>query len=331
MSDEQSHSLQTAQITHRIIQTNGINMHIAETGNGRPVVLLHGFPELWYSWRHQLGVLGSAGYHAIAPDLRGYGQTTISNAIGDYSMRNMVGDVIGLLDALGEETAVIIGHDWGANIAWSCAQLHPERISAAVALSIPYSPRPPMPLTQLMQKSNTFNWLLYFQNPGVAEAELEADVHRSLRLIFYALSGDAPHELAPRLLTALPKDSKLLDPIPEPGMLSGWLREEDLDYYVREFKRTGFTGALNRYRNVDHDWEELAHLDNTKVGQPALFIGGELDTATRLASQRLESMKSYVPNLQDIVIIPGSGHWIQQEYPQEVNEKLIAFLKMVSP
>lgn len=304
-------------------------MHIAETGNGYPVILLHGFPELWYSWRHQLVALCDAGYHAIAPDLRGYGQTTIPTSSQEYSMKNMVQDVVELLDALGEEKAVIVGHDWGANIAWSCAQLHPERFPAVVALSVPYRPQPPMPPTQLMRKSigDKFNWLLYFQEPGIAEAELEADVKRSLLLITYALSGDAPSDLAPHLLTALPKASRLLDGIPEPVAPSSWLDEEDLNFYVREFERTGFTGALNRYRNVDRDWEELAGLE-AKLDQPALFIGGELDTATRLGS--LEPMKALVSNLKGIIILPGCGHWIQQERPHEVNDQLIVFLNSVA-
>lgn len=319
-------------ITHRHVQSNGISVHIAEAGRGRGslVILLHGFPELWYSWRHQLPALADAGYHALAADLRGYGETDIPGAVESYSMLNMTADVIGLLDALETKTAVIVGHDWGARIAWRCAQLYPQRVSALVALSVPFSPRPPRPPTQMMKQASpdNFNFVLYFQEPGIAEAELEADVRRSLRRFFYALSGDAPPDLLPFLFTAKPKNTGVLDGMPDPPVPPAWLREADLDYYAQTFERTGFSGALNRYRNVDRDWEELAQAASATVSQPALFVGGERDSAVVFSS--LAPMKTSVPNLQQTLLLPGCGHWVQQERPAEVNAAIINFLQRQS-
>ncbi|MCQ8193756.1 alpha/beta fold hydrolase [Streptomyces rugosispiralis] len=311
---------------HRTLHANGINIHIAEAGEGPLVILLHGFPELWYSWRHQLGALAAAGFHVIAPDLRGYGQTTVLPDVKAYGMQAMVDDVVGMLDALDEPTAALVGHDWGAQIGWACAQLAPERFPALAALSVPYHRRPPAPMTQALRRwaDGKFNWLLHFQAPGVAEAELQTDVERSMRLIFSALSGDAPDGLAIRLLTGLPAGSRLLDPIPEPARLPSWLAESDLSYYAEEFRRTGFTGALNRYRNVDRDWEELPALGATPIRRPVLFVTGELDTATRFMDT--DAMRQYVPNLRGPVVLPGCGHWIQQERPSEVNALLVDFL-----
>ena len=235
----------TAAITHRRVRVNGIDVHLAEAGDGPPVVLLHGFPELWCSWRHQLPAVARAGYHVIAPDLRGYGLTTAPGAVEDYAMTRMVADVTGLLDLLGEDRAVLVGHDWGANIAWATTQLHPGRVRALVALSVPLMPRPPAPPTRILRQmaGDHFNWALYFQEPGTAEAEMEADVPRTLRLVFSALSGDAPGGLAARLLGRLPAGSSLLDPIPDPGRPPAWLTDGDFGTYVTAFERTGFTGS----------------------------------------------------------------------------------------
>ena len=318
------------EIKHRTVQTNGIKMHIAEAfpppgaaGRGPLVLLLHGFPELWYSWRHQLPALADAGYHAVAPDMRGYGGTDAPLEIEAYSMRRMTADIAGLVDALGEREAVVAGHDWGSPIAWHCALLYPERFRAVAALSVPYFPRGLAPPLQMMRQvfAHNFFYILYFQEPGVAEAELEADVRRSLRTFLFTASGDAPPNIG---LARKPQDAKFLDGMPEPETLPGWLTEEDIDCYAREFQRTGFRGALNRYRNMDRDWEELPELAGAKVQQPALFIAGEKDGVLRFTP--LEPMKAAVPNLKQIVLLPDCGHWTQQERPQEVNRELIEFL-----
>lgn len=323
------------EITHRTIDTNGIKMHIAEAGAGPPVLLLHGFPELWYSWRHQLPALAEAGYHAIAPDMRGYGRTDAPQPIEAYNMRNMTADIAGLLDAIGERSAVVVGHDWGSPIAWHCALLYPDRFPGVVAMSVPYLPRAPMPPLQLMRQvfANNFFYIIYFQEPGVAEKELEADVRRSLRLFLYRASGDAPTdvELARSLgllegfeTPTSPAASTFLEGMVDPEELPGWITEADIDYYAKEFQRTGFRGGLNRYRNMDRDWEKMPELQDKKIEQPALFIIGEKDGVASFAP--MDPMKQFVPNLK-MITLKDAGHWTQQERPAETNAALIDFLK----
>lgn len=313
-----------SEITHRTIEANGIKMHIAEAGEGPLVVLLHGFPELWYSWRHQLPALAEAGYHAVAPDVRGYGGTDAPAAIESYNMLRHTADIVGILDELGQKTAVAVGHDWGAPIAWHCALLHPERFSAVVALSVPYIPRASAPPMQLLRQAfaDTFFYILYFQEPGVAEAELESDVGRSLRLLLYNASGDGPRGAG---LARKAKDAKFLDGMQEPDRLPSWLTKADLDYFTGEFERTGFRGGLNRYRNMDRDWKELPQLAGAKVQQPALFITGDRDPVLTFTSS--DAMKASVPNLRDVLVLPGCGHWTQQERPAEVSAALVDFLR----
>ena len=316
-------------ITHRTVKTNGINMHIAECGEGPLVVLMHGFPELWYSWRHQLPALAAAGYHAVAPDVRGYGGSDSPHEIGAYSMKNLTADIVGLLDALGEEKAVIGGHDWGSPMAWNSAALYPERFRAVISLSVPYLPRGPMPPLQMMKAmfQGKFFYILYFQEPGVAEAEFEADVRGSMRLFMYAASGDARDNSAFASSAAAfankPADSRLFDGAGEPGEMP-WLTAEDLDTYVAAFEKSGFRGPLNRYRCMDIDWEQLPQLQDAQITQPALFIYGDRDGVMSFAP--MDPMKNLVTNLQ-IVKLEGAGHWTQQERPAEVNEAMLAFLK----
>jgi pimeloyl-ACP methyl ester carboxylesterase len=302
MPDERSRLV----VAHRHLLSNGIKMHIAEAGQGPLVVLLHGFPELWYPWRHQLPALADAGYHAVAPDLRGDGQTDAPKAIDSYRMLNMTADVMGLLEALGEEKAVIVGHDWGANIAWWYARLSPERFGAIVGLSVPYKPHPPESTRMMKQfAGTTFNFALYLQERGVAERELEADICRSLRLFLYAFSGDAPADLIRTLFSAKPADARALDGMPEPRVLPPWLSEADLDAYTQAFRHSGFRGPLNQYRNLDRAWEELAPFGELRVEQPVLFIGGVLDSAVRFGN--FEAMRAALPKLRKVVLLPGCG------------------------
>jgi pimeloyl-ACP methyl ester carboxylesterase len=312
-------------VTHRNVTTNGINMHIAEAGTGPLVVLLHGFPESWYSWRHQLPALAAAGYHVVAPDQRGYGRTDAPGPIEAYDIEQLTGDVVGLLDALNERTAVVVGHDWGCMVAWHCALLHPKRFTAVAGLSVPYSQRAPMPPTQLFRSvfGDNFFYILYFQEPGVAEEELESNVQRSLRLFMYAASGEAPDNMA--AFANKPKTAKLFDGVPEPDGLPAWLTQEDLDYFVSEFQRTGFRGGLNWYRNFDRNWEITPQLNGAKIAQPSLFVAGERDGVIRMSSP--EAMRANMSDLRKLVLIPGCGHWTQQERPDEVNQELIGFLK----
>jgi len=316
--------------THRQIETNGISMHIAEAGAGPLVVLVHGWPEIWYSWRHQLPALAAAGYHAVAPDLRGYGESDAPEPVESYSLRNQTADIIGLLDALDAEQAVLVGHDVGAGVTWACAELYPERVAAHATLGIAYGPRSPVPPLQQTRQfaGDAFSFLEFFQKEGIAEAELEADVRRTLRLFLYALSGDAPPELVPYLFTGRPADAGILDGMPEPETLPAWLTEADLDVYAEAYERSGFRGGLNGYRNFDRDWEELPEVGATGVLQPALFIGGTRDSAVIFTGyEALQAMEAAVPNLRKIVLLPGVGHWTQQERPDEVNFELIDFLQ----
>ncbi len=314
-----------AEITHRHIETNGIRLHIAEAGEGPLVLLLHGWPELWYSWRHQLPALAEAGYHAVAPDVRGYGQSDKPEPIEAYAMKVMLQDYLGLLDAFGEQQAVVVGHDWGAPMAWDSAALYPERYRAVVGMSVPHLGRAPMPPIQLLKATFGDNWfyILYFQEPGKAEAEFERDVRFTMRQI---LAGGGSFDATQAVAQPRPKTADFLSQIPEVKDLPAWLTEADVDYFAEQFRQSGFRGGLNRYRNMDRDWEELPELAEKKIEQPALFITGEHDPVKTFAPPA-ESMRAMVPGLRDIIEVKGAGHWVQQEKPEEVNAALLAFLR----
>jgi len=317
---------QTHEITHRTVPTNGINLHIAEAGQGPLVLMLHGWPESWYSWRHQLPALAAAGFHAVAPDVRGYGTSDKPQPVEAYAMKQMVADYVGLLDALGEEKAVVVGHDWGAPMAWTSAVLHPERYRAVVGMSVPYTARPPAPPLQIFAQlfKDTFFYMLYFQKEGVAERELEQDPERSLRLILYMASGDAPPTAG---FAGKSKDLGLLDGIPEPEKLPAWLTEADLDYFANEFRTAGFRGGINRYRNMDRDWQELPQLQDARIKQPSMFVCGDKDGVIAMNPAGIETMKQLCDDMRKVVMLPGCGHWTQQERADDVNRELIAFLR----
>ncbi len=311
-------------LNHRFVETNGIRMHLAEQGSGPLVLLCHGWPESWYSWRHQLAALAAAGFRAVAPDMRGYGRTDAPAEIEHYTQLHLVGDMVGLLDALGEPTAVIVGHDWGAPVAWHSALLRPDRFRAVAALSVPYAPRGKARPTAAMKEAagEHFHYMLYFQQPGVAEAELEADVCGSILRTLHAASGDGAS-----FLRAKPKTAKFLDGFALPQTLPAWLTEADLDFYCGEFQRTGFRGGLNWYRNLDRSWELLAAFKGAKIQQPALFIAGDRDLVIQTRKEALERLPAVVPNLRKSVLLPGCGHWTQQERASEVNAELVGWLK----
>jgi len=297
-------------VRDRRIATNGIELHMAEDGEGRPVVLCHGFPELGYSWRHQLGPLAEAGYRAIAPDMRGYGESSIPEDPAAYDVLTLCGDLVGLLDELGEERAVFVGHDWGAIVVWQLALAHPERVEAVVGMSVPFVPRAPSPPVELMRQAlgDDF-YIVWFQEPGVADEALARDVRRTLT--------------TPRQWTASWAEEDDEEPAPP-----DWLSEEDLRVYVEAFERTGFTGGLNYYRNLDRNWELTEDLAERKVEQPALFITGSRDPVRRFAPDQV--MDGWVEDLRGTLVLEGAGHWVQQEHPREVNEALLAFLENLS-
>lgn len=314
------------EVQHRVVETNGIRMHVAEAGSGPLVLLLHGFPESWYSWRNQLVALSEAGYRVAAPDQRGYGQTERPEAIDAYSMFHLVGDVVGLLDALGEQQAVVVGHDWGAPVAWHTALFRPDRVRGVVGLSVPYRPRPdraPLGTYRAVLGENFYQ--IYFQEPGVAEADLQRDVRTTVRGVLLGGSGGNP---------VIP------DMMVRPGQgfignfdveqLPDWLADADVDYYTSEFQRTGFRGGLNWYRNIDRNWELTAPWAGAQVTVPALYVVGDRDIVYHFpggGQQMLANLPRFVPNLKQAVVLEGCGHWTQQERAGEVNRLLLDFLQ----
>ena len=314
-------------IAHRTVETNGIRMHVAEAGSGPLVVMCHGFPESWYSWRHQLAALAEAGYHAVAPDMRGYGQTDAPAEIEAYTLLHLVGDIVGLVDALGEKTAVVAGHDWGAPIAWHSALLRPDVFRAVIALSVPFRPRMPVrPTTVMPQTEHEIFYQLYFQTPGVAEAELQRDVRSTMRRMAFFGSGDAP---ARETIGMVPRTGGFLDHTIDPEKLPAWITDADIDFYAGEFSRAGFRGGLNWYRNIDRNWELLAAYASAQVTVPALYVVGDRDLVYKFRGmdQLIPNLKKFVPDLRRTLVLPGCGHWTQQERAAEVNAAMLQFLK----
>ena len=315
-----------SEIQHRIVETNGIRMHVAEQGTGPLVLLCHGFPESWYSWRHQLQALADAGFHAVAPDMRGYGQTDRPAEIDQYTLLHLVGDMVGLVEALGAESAAIAGHDWGAPVAWHAALLRPDRFRAVIGLSVPFRPRgSARPSTMMPQTDDAVFYQLYFQAPGVAEAELQRDVRDSIRRLAFTGSGDGPG----RRLGMVPRAGGFLSQTTNPDSLPPWLTEADIDFYAAEFTRAGFRGGLNWYRNIDRNWEMLAPFAGARVTVPALYVVGDRDLVVSFPGmdQLIPNLSKFVPNLRRTIMLPGCGHWTQQERPKEVSAALIDFLR----
>jgi pimeloyl-ACP methyl ester carboxylesterase len=314
------------ELQHRFVETNGVRLHLVEAGEGPPVVLLHGFPESWYSWRHQLAALAEAGFRAVAPDQRGYGQSDRPEPIEAYTIFHLVGDVIGLLDALGEERAVVVGHDWGGPVAWNAALFRPDRLRGVVGLSVPYLPRGGRsPLGTYRAAPGERFYQLYFQEPGVAEADLERDVRGTLRRALYGLSGDSP--VVPDMLVR--EGLGFLGEIEAPDQLPAWTNEADVDVYAAEFRRTGFAGGLNWYRNIDRNWALSAPWQGAAVMVPALYVVGDRDVVYHFPRVRdlIANLPRFVPKLTRSIVLPGCGHWTQQERPAEVNQALLDFLR----
>jgi pimeloyl-ACP methyl ester carboxylesterase len=316
----------TSAMTHRMIQANGIHLHVAEQGEGPLVVMCHGFPECWYSWRHQLAALSAAGFHAVAPDMRGYGQSDRPEAIDQFTLLHLVGDMAGLLDALGAEQAVIAGHDWGALVAWHAALLRPDRFRAVIGLSVPFRPRGLVAPTSVMPRNEDgIFYQLYFQQPGVAEAEFERDVRQT----FVKSLGNVPRGApAGGPVGMVPRGGGFLTGRPSSTALPAWLSEADIDFYVGEFQRTGFRGGLNWYRNIDRNWELLAPFAGAKVTVPALYMAGDRDPLVAFPGmdRAIAILANDVPQLRGKIMLPGCGHWTQQERASEVNAAMIDFL-----
>jgi pimeloyl-ACP methyl ester carboxylesterase len=323
----------TANVGHRTVTANSIKLHIAEQGEGPLVVLCHGFPESWYSWRHQLAALAAAGFHAVAPDMRGYGQSDRPDSIDQYTLLHLVGDMVGLLDALGAEQAVIAGHDWGAPVAWHAALLRPDRFRAVIGLSVPFRPRGHAAPTSVMpQRDDAQFYQLYFQTPGIAEAELERDPRDTIVKLLFAASGDVPRRgTGQGDVGMVPRNGGFLTRMPSPAALPGWLTKADVDFYAAEFARTGFRGGLNWYRNIDRNWELLAPFAGAKVNVPALYMAGDRDlvVAFRGMDKLVPNLKNFAPRLRNTIMLPGCGHWTQQERASEVSAAMIDFIRQL--
>lgn len=314
-----------AGVSHRVVDVGGLPVHIAEAGTGPLILLLHGFPECWYSWRHQLSALAAAGWHAVAPDQRGYCSTGGPDDADRYTMLHLTGDVIGLMDALGAEHAVVAGHDWGAPVAWNTALLRPERVRGVIGLSVPYTPRGGTPpVARLRELFGDGFYICYFQQPGVADAELGRDPPATFRRLLCGASGEATAGGVP----VVPPGGSFLDLSPEPAALPDWLTENDIGVFAGEFARSGFTRPLNWYRAMDLSWELTAAWQHAPVRVPAAYLAGERDVAVSFlgGAAVIDQLRGAVPGLRMARLLPGCGHWTQQERPEEVNAAIIEFI-----
>ncbi len=311
------------------IESNGIRMRVASMGEGPAVLLAHGWPESWYSWRHQLRALADAGYRALAPDMRGYGETDAPQDVSSYNQVNLAADMVGILDALGIDQATMVGHDWGSPVAANTVLLYPERFNGLVLMSVPHGGRgPASPMAAMRERTgDNFFYMLYHNEPdGVAEKEYDADPREFLRRIYQ--SPDSPRE-PPEVTDPKRAAGGWMPRIGRPLGLPDWLTEADLDYYAGQFEKTGFRGGVNYYRNFDLSWELTADLAGVAVPVPTLFIAGASDMVIGGAdeAQLRAMMAASVPELTDVVLLPGIGHWVQQEAPGPVNAALIGFLE----
>jgi pimeloyl-ACP methyl ester carboxylesterase len=320
------------EIRHRTVPTNGVELALFEAGEpGAPVVVLsHGFPECAYSWRHQMAPLAEAGFHVLAPDQRGYGFSTAPKDVAAYHADELAADLLGLLDDVGAQDAVFVGHDWGALLVWHMAKTVPERMRGVLAASVPYTPWPAPP-TDLFKalSGDRFFYILYFQEVGPAERELEADVRETMRTILWAASGDAYRGMPAEQLPA--EGTGFLDAMrhgagPVPDELPSWLTPHDLDVYTERFEASGFFGPISWYRNMDADHERTKDIDSSVISMPTAFIGGTKDGVIAGRPEYVESMKLTLPNYRGATMIEGAGHWTQQEAPEEFNRALLDFV-----
>ncbi|MCP2166457.1 alpha/beta fold hydrolase [Goodfellowiella coeruleoviolacea] len=315
---------------HRFLRVNNIRVHVVEAGTGPLVLLLHGWPETWYSWRHQIPALARAGFRVVVPDQRGYGWTDRPGAVTDYDIEHLVDDITGLIDVLGERQAYVVGHDWGAIVAWHTALLRPERVRAVAALSVPHRWAEPagslLPVESLRATYGDHFYIVYFQRPGLSDVDLASDPRTLFRRMLYTGSGDGPGWNA-----MIPSSGRILDVLAEPTALPAWYTQHDVDTYTAQFRHSGFTGGLNWYRNFDRNWLLTAPWRDSPVRPPALYVVGDRDgiASSPQAQQLLAGPTASVPNLRRAVLLPGAGHWTQQERPTEVTEALLGFLRSV--
>ena len=314
-------------VTEHFIDTNGVTLRVLDAGTGPAVLLAHGFPELAYSWRHQIQPLAAAGYRVIVPDQRGYGGSSRPEEVTDYDITHLTDDLAGVLDALGEKGAVIVGHDWGSFVASHFAQLKPDYTKALVNMSVPHMPRGPVSVVEGLKMvfgEDSFFYILYFQEVGPADEELGRDPRRTMTRL---LCGTSVSEGASLFDPAdMKKDERgFVDRLPpEPKQLPSWITQAEVDHYVDEFTRTGFTGGINWYRNFDRNSELTPQLDGVKIEVPSLFIGGAADPVVVMSPP--SSGHHALSDHRGDIIVDDAGHWVQQEKPAEVNAALIQFL-----
>lgn len=318
-------------VSFRFIESNGITLRIAEMGESGPLLLLaHGWPESWYSWRHQIVSLANAGYRVVAPDMRGFGESEAPPNVDDYDVIHTSADLVGILDALGEETAILVGHDWGAIVAWQAVLLHPTRFTALINMSVPYRGRPAQSPMERMRQSagENFHYIVYHNEPGgVAEAEYDANPRGLISHVYLGIAANS-ETLPPKVTDPLRSAGGWIDRLGAPIRLPDWLTENDLNYIVSQFEKAGFRGGVNYYRNFHRNWEITEHLTDAKISIPTLFIAGEEDFVIGGSSkeQLIASMGRVVEDLRDVVLIPDTGHWVQQEAPAETTAAMLKFL-----
>jgi pimeloyl-ACP methyl ester carboxylesterase len=312
----------------RWVDNGDIRLRVEVTGDGPVILCVHGWPELAHSWRHQVAHFSERGHTVAAMDVRGYGGSSAPPEIERYTLRELAGDVAAVADALSDEPVVLVGHDWGAPIAWHSAIRHPDRVRAVAGLSVPHSPPMPVSMVDLFDQlyADRFFYILSFQEPGVVEAEFGADIRAALKRVYFGLSGDAPEG---GLVPAGPRGATLLSllPDPPPGPLS-FMSDADLDVYASTFERVGMVGAFNRYRAAGADVDADADIVGATVSQPSCFVAGERDGCRALVPgmDLFADPGSACTDFRGATIIPGAGHWVQQEAPAEVNAALEAFL-----
>lgn len=312
------------------VRNGEVELNVGIAGDGPLILCVHGWPELWYSWRHQLRHFATLGFKVAALDVRGYGDSSRPHPVSAYTMRNIAADVAAVIDALGNGPTILFGHDWGAPIVWNTSLLYPGKVRAVAGLSVPYMPRGERSFLKLVEQvyEGKFFYQLYFQQEGVAEAEFEKDVRAALRRIYYSASGNFRADQAGAFSTKAP-GAGFLDGLPNPQPFPSWMSEADLDVFTSAFERSGFRGPLNRYRAQHQDFEELAELKGARITQPACFIGGERDPVRRFVPgiDLYERAGDHLADFRGATIIPGVGHWVQQEAPDETNRALEAFVR----
>jgi pimeloyl-ACP methyl ester carboxylesterase len=318
------------------IDVNGVTLRVHQAGDpaNPTVVLCHGFPELGYSWRHQMTPLAEAGFHVLAPDQRGYGHSSVPAEITAYGIADLTGDLVALLDHFGKQDATFVGHDWGALIVWDLARLHPHRVRAVVGVSVPFV-QWPAPPTQLMKMlyGDRFFYILYFQEPGVAETELDADTYDSMSKVMFGASGvgfggrDRSAEVPPMIGTGFLTMMPTPPARPFVGPEGPWLTEADLQAYADEFAHSGFFGPVSYYRNLDANFDVVKDLGPERVAMPVYFVGGTHDVVNVMDPSGIERMQNLLPDFRGSTVLDGVGHWTQQEAPAAFNEALLGFLR----